>query len=49
MHFINIPRVKPPRFRYGRKSAELFGYLDPAAPEYEAIRIDAFREIMLEK
>lgn len=27
-----------PRFRYGRKSAELFGYLDPAAPEYEPIR-----------
>ena len=27
-----------PRFRYGRKSAELFGYLDPGAPEYEAIR-----------
>lgn len=27
-----------PRFRYGRKSAELFGYLDPAAPEFAAIR-----------
>lgn len=24
-----------PRFRYGRKSSELFGYLDPSAPRWE--------------
>ena len=26
-----------PRFRYGRKSAELFGYLDPNAPKWKEI------------